>query len=144
MHTKFSLLTAPAIPVEIIAPVISVVALIAICVAVVIIVVFRRKSRCTCSCSDFETVKPFSDCDDIPKSFIYNKSNQTTEGIFEMGLGDVSKQRPEDTFEKGLSDVSTQRPESIVENLGDFVLKDEIPVKDQNGCQKRNSESSHV
>ena len=65
MHTKFSLLTAPAIPVEIIAPVISVVALIAICVAVVIIVVFRRKSRCTCSCSDFETVKPFSDCDDI-------------------------------------------------------------------------------
>lgn len=127
MHIKFSLLTAPAITVEIIAPVISVVALIAICVAVVIIVVLRRKSSCTCSCSDFEAVKPFSDCSDIHKSYIY-KSNQMPESTFETGLGDVSKQRPESTFEKNL----------------DFELEDQIPVEDQDGWPKRNSESSDI
>ena len=126
----FPSLTAPTGTVEIIAPVISVVALVAICIAVVLVAVFRKKSRCMCSCSDLETVidKPvMTDCDEIGKSFSISK---------------VTKDciRPEVTV-----CVSSERPDSVVEDVGDFVLEDETPFDDQDdGRPTRNSPSLDI
>ena len=92
----------------ILVPVVSVIAIVAICGAVICVVaVYRRRSKCSCACSDLESVKPST-----------NEHEKSPSHHF------VSQRIVAD-YHHETTHVCSNRPESIcAQDLGDFKLPD--------------------
>ena len=122
----------------IVAPVVCVVAVVAICGAVICIVaVYRRRSKCSCTCSDLESVKPTNEHEKSPSHHFTNeKEISPSQHIMSQRI--VTDYHHE-TF------VCLNRPESMcAPELGDFELPDNTIQDEGEKCRKKNSEDKHV
>ena len=112
---------------------VSVIAIVAICGAVICVVaVYRRRSKCSCACSDLESVKPST-----------NEHEKSPSHHFTM-----TKHIVEDYHHETTQFVCSSRPESTcVPDIGDFELPDHNTIQDDgNKCRqkKMNSEDKPV
>lgn len=110
----------------VIASVVTIIAVVGICgVVISIVAVYRRRSKCSCACSDLESVKPYT-----------NEREKSPSQQF------VSQHIVSQHTVKGYHCeeivVRSDRPESICEkNLDNFELPDQIVLKNGDEYQKK-------
>ena len=104
---------------------VSVIAVVAICGAVICVVaVYRRRSKCSCTCSDLESVKPYTNEKEISPSRNFT----------------VTKHIVEDYHHEMI--VHSNRPESMCEyDLGNFELPDNTIQENGDECWKKKMNS---
>ena len=110
---------------------VSVIAIVAICGAVICVVaVYRRRSKCSCACSDLESVKPST-----------NEHDKSPSHHF------VSQRIVADYHHETTHVVCSNRESICAQDLGDFELPDHNTIQDAgNKCRqkKMNSEDKAV
>ena len=117
---------------------VCVVAVVAICGAVICIVaVYRRRSKCSCTCSDLESVKPTNEHEKSPSHHFTSEKEISPSQQF------VSHRIVADYYQETI--VCSNRPESMcAQDLGDFELPDNTIQDEGEKCRKKNSEDKPV
>ena len=123
----------------IVAPVVCVVAVVAICGAVICVVaVYRRRSKCSCTCSDLESVKPSTNEHEKSPSHHFTSEKEISPSQQFVSHRIVADYHQETIF-------CSNRPESMcAQDLGDFELPDNTIQDEGEKCRKKNSEDKHV
>lgn len=106
---------------------VTIIAVVAICgVVISIVAVYRRRSKCSCACSDLESVKPYTD---------EREKSPSQQFVSQHIVSQHTVSHREEIV------VCSDRPESICEKDPDIILHDQIFLKNGDGYLKKTRNS---